>query len=224
MISGCGELIDSGLDTTGSTLSGDSLAITDGLIVTSGSVGVKAGVGLDFSSGSLILADSGVTSGSYNKVIVDDYGRVTSGSVILETVAIAKVDQTTDVTLTNNSWTTVTFDSETYDTASMVNLGTNATIITIPYNGYYAVNAQATFSLGGSNVGARGLYVDGIGDATACQEVIEAVSSRTCVVNAGSIVKLASGATLSLKVYQQNGDNLIDLTNSWLSAALISLY
>lgn len=88
MVSGCAVLIDSGLQTSGSKLLAGSIQLGDGVVSSSGSLVAKLGDGLTFDSGSIILDDSGVTSGSYNKVEVDDYGRVISGSIIDDLVGI----------------------------------------------------------------------------------------------------------------------------------------
>ena len=67
-LSSTGSLVDSGIQTAGAKISGSY---------------IKSGSTLSIVSGSLNLAESGISSGSYNLFSVDEYGRATSGSLLM---------------------------------------------------------------------------------------------------------------------------------------------
>jgi hypothetical protein len=157
----------------------------------------RLGVGAD---GTTIVADSSTATGL-------KWATPASGS----TFAGVSVYNAALTTLTNGVTTTLTFDSEIFDTNTYHSTSTNTSRLTVPTGkaGYYLLAASAQF--GASTTGIRALYfrrngteyvrTANTGDWTV------AVSTANTVLNS-AIVYLAEGDYVELQAIQTTGGNL----------------
>ena len=100
-------IVDSGILITGSLISGDNIRTGSTLTSTSGSLGLP----------------SMVSSGSYNQVQVDEYGRVVSGSVVSgggAPISASYIVLSSDATLTNEKLLTAGSNISIVTTGSIV--------------------------------------------------------------------------------------------------------
>lgn len=111
-------------------------------------------------------------------------------------------------TLSNNTYTLVTFNAETYDTDGFHSTSTNTERMTIPAGlaGYYEVTANVGFD---TNVlGRRLLQIRKNGSAISVGEASSAVATNYPTFNTSIIVYLAVGDYVDYEAYQTSGGNL----------------
>lgn len=110
--------------------------------------------------------------------------------------------------ISNNTYTLVTFNAETYDTDGFHSTSTNTERMTIPAGlaGYYEVTASVGFDT--NTTGRRLLQIRKNGTAIALTEVSSATSTNYPAFNASIVVNLAVGDYVDFEAYQTSGASL----------------
>jgi len=176
------------LDTTGMT---NPMTTTgDTIYSSSGSTPARLGIG---STGQVLTVAGGVPT----------WATPASGSTFVG----VRLTKSGGQSITNNTGTMVTWDTETYDTDAFHSTSTNTSRITIPSGkaGYYSISATGGFS--GNTTGQRyyGLYKNGtliliFGRA--------AGYSADTVLSGTAILNLAVGDYIELEAFQNSGGAL----------------
>jgi len=111
-------------------------------------------------------------------------------------------------TLSNNTYTLVTFNAETYDTDGFHSTSTNPERMTVPAGlaGYYEVTANVGFDT--NIVGRRLLQIRKNGSAISVGEASPGVATVYPAFNTSLIVYLAVGDYVDFEAYQTSGGNL----------------
>jgi hypothetical protein len=108
----------------------------------------------------------------------------------------------------NNTWTTITFDSEYFDTDSFHSTSVNTGRITIPtrLGGKYSITCNVLIDPNAS--GYRQLRV--VKGTSPCYQTgeITGIASRYLSQNGEFIIELVDGDYLELQVFQTSGGNL----------------
>lgn len=122
----------------------------------------------------------------------------------------ARVYRTSIQTLTSDTWTGVGFEVEDFDVGAMVDLGAQASRITIPTGeaGKYLVTGLVQFAADGTQTGLRVIAIHKNG--TSIQEGIRAngLGTDNSNIPVTAILDLAAGDYLELFVLQNSGGNL----------------
>lgn len=118
----------------------------------------------------------------------------------------AKVIRTTDQTISNNTATAISFDSEIFDTDNYHDNSTNPTRLTVPRAGYYRATAIVRMA-DGSNTTDFYLTISKNGS-----QLASVTSAKSTVFNdnraeLSAIFQLAAGDYLEAGVYQSAGGN-----------------
>lgn len=105
-----------------------------------------------------------------------------------------------------NTWTTITFDSENFDTDSMHSTSTNTSRITIPSGlaGKYVITANLAWTAG---VGARGLAIAKNGTRLN-YDFMNATTAFDTYQNSSVIVDLAVNDYIEIQAFQSTGGSL----------------
>jgi hypothetical protein len=117
---------------------------------------------------------------------------------------------TTNQTISNATWTVLTYNSESYDTDGFHSTSTNTGRLTIPagLTGYYLVITQAVFNTNAT--GARSSQIRKNGAEISVGRKMGAYSSTVESVLVGSdILYLTAGDYIEHLVYQSSGGNLL---------------
>jgi hypothetical protein len=119
------------------------------------------------------------------------------------------LSNSTTQSIANNTVTTVTFDSEFFDTDSFHSTSSNTGRITIPtgLGGKYMVNASMRFDPSLTGTKKMSIFLNG---STELVAVEEALLANDYAVSAKSVIlSLAAGDYLELKVSQNSGAALL---------------
>lgn len=111
--------------------------------------------------------------------------------------------------IANVTWTTITFDSETFDVGGYHSTSTNTSRMTIPTgkSGYYQINAQATYNAS-SGGGTRSLRFTKNGSVILQTGEFSAPSGQYPNTTIELIAYLAAGDYVELATYQSSGASL----------------
>ena len=129
------------------------------------------------------------------------------------------------ISINNNQATTVTFNSELYDTNSMHSTTSNTERINIKSSGYYMIIGQCRFEYG-SAVGCRTMTIfDSDGNAICNGEIQASPAGHVTSFTASQVYFLTSGKYVYMRVYQDSGGAL-DLrggaNETFMTVALLS--
>ena len=140
-------------------------------------------------------------------------------------VGVSIYDSNATKTISNNTNTAVTFDSEKFDTDGFHSTTTNTSRITIPTGkaGKYLINGSVIWA--NNATGGRVLWIYKNGTAYARTQNF-ANASEQGWVNISTIVDLAVGDYVELYVFQSSGGNLSIYGGSspiwaWIDASLL---
>ena len=121
------------------------------------------------------------------------------------TANACQLKKSADQTISNNTLTTLTFDSEDFDTNSYHSLVTNTERLTVPSTGYYLVNFQVMFGTNGSGFREMGLFKNG----TRLNYTKGFFTNGNEAINVFNLmVSMTAADYLEIKVYQNSGGNL----------------
>jgi hypothetical protein len=118
----------------------------------------------------------------------------------------ASVFNTTDQTLSNNTFTAVTFNSENWDTDSFHSTSSNTSRMTIPSgkNGKYLISGTLAYT--GNATGARGFFIYKNGAAIHYIQI--ASSANSVYPNASMVVDAVATDYFEVYAWQNSGGNL----------------
>lgn len=105
-----------------------------------------------------------------------------------------------------NAFTDIPFDTEDTDNANMINLGADATKITITQSDIYQISWGVKWASNAASVRAHAISINGAADDTMAFE-IPAFTGNPRHSGSG-LVKLVAGDIVRLNVWQNTGGNL----------------
>ena len=120
--------------------------------------------------------------------------------------------------ISNNTHTLLTFDTEDFDTNGFHSTSSNTGRITIPsgQNGYYQVILQLSANFSSSGIRRATLYLNGA--ATAMQTSVNAAGAGQTKFQCVALLNLVATDYLEFYVYQDSGSNLNFDTGNTFSA------
>jgi hypothetical protein len=164
----------------------------------------------------------GTGSGTYDNLPIGTTGQVLTADTTVSPYKVkwasasstptfkgCRAVTTTNQTISNNTWTVLTYNSESYDTDGFHSTSTNTGRLTIPtgLTGYYLVITQAVFNTNAT--GARYSKIQKNGTDISVGRKMGAYSSTVESVLTGSdILYLTAGDYIEHLVYQSSGGNL----------------
>lgn len=168
-------------------------------------------------------------TGTYHKVEVANGGAVpavtanslrlakavTSGSAITAVTALASTSpvvanpaamatRSTLQSIPSSALTTVVFDTETFDTDGICNLGTHADRLTCQTTGIYRVQFSCVMDSAGGSSRAAGIYLNGSTLIAAANVNLASPTIDTCLL-ANQLYPLAAGDYIIVQVEQTAG-------------------
>lgn len=137
---------------------------------------------------------------------------------------LAMVHQESSQSLTSSSWTAITMDTETYDTADGHSTSTNTSRYTAVYPGYYLLGGGVTYA--GNTTGRRGARWAVNGSVIPGSATLQVATSATSVgVTArGMVTYLTVGDYVELQGYQDSGGALstyVTASDSYSSMSVV---
>ena len=119
----------------------------------------------------------------------------------------------TAVTSISGSATTVLFDTELFDSASMHSTSSNTGRITAPVDGLYSVDAMVAFA--SNATGYRDITVNRNGTAY-LRDRSPAISGISTIARCSGLITMTAGQYLEVAALQNSGGNLDTVTGaSW---------
>jgi hypothetical protein len=118
----------------------------------------------------------------------------------------ARVNNSTDITLSHNSITALTFDTEDWDTDTMHSTTTNTSRLTATKAGKYLVVGMVWFNTNGT--GIRNIYIYKNGSVVAQTGENTCSSANSTILNIVNFVDLAVNDYIELEAYQSSGGDL----------------
>jgi hypothetical protein len=177
------------------------------------------------------IADSGISTakatGAEINTGTDDAKFATPKAIadsVVETRYRCKVKMTSDQTLGNASYTTLTWGGETWDVGTMHDNSTNPDRITIPRTGIYLVHLQVSWRASATGSRLLGVSKNGTsGFEGQPYSQIVAADSTTHRQLASAILALNATDYLLARAYQNSGGNLdiIADDSTWFSVVYI---
>ena len=109
-------------------------------------------------------------------------------------------------TIGNASWTTLTFDNESFDTDSMHSTVTNTGRITVPEDGVYLLIHTVGFT--SNSTGFRATRFIKNGTTNFFGNSIDGTNGNTCTAVGTTILSLSASDYVTVQVYQNSGGDL----------------
>ena len=146
-----------------------------------------------------------VTAALMNTHVRDNLAAIVAAHPLI--IPAARVYNNADITVANNTETTLTFNSETFDTDTIHDTSTNPERLTCKTAGIYLVYANIRFEADADGVRAVFLYVNGTSDSFAVQSVPARATGPTHVALVG-VYSLAVNDYVICRVLHNAGNNL----------------
>jgi len=130
----------------------------------------------------------------------------TPGFVVAGDVIRARVRNSANLTIGTGAWTSLTFDSERWDTDGIHSTVSNTGRLTCVTEGTYSIIGNVRFASNATGYRAVRIYLNG---ATVIAEVfLPAVSGQPTVMAVGTQYELDAGDYVELQVLQNSGGDL----------------
>ena len=169
----------------------------------------------DYNGGITNANISGSAAIAYSKLSLSN--SIVAGDITTNAVTVAKIEQlpqckvrkSADQTISNNTETRVTFNTEIFDTHTMHDNSTNPGRITVPtgYGGVYMVTANVHW--GSSNTGDRIVRFFVNGTNTTGSDYWRTAPGSWARYSESTILQLNAGDYIELFVQQDSGGDLI---------------
>ena len=185
------------------------VANIDGILTTTGDIYYASGANTPArlgigSTGNVLTVASGIPS----------WAAPASGSTFIG----VKATMSSLASISNNTHTLLTFDTEDFDTNGFHSTSSNTGRITIPsgQNGYYQVILELSANFAGSGIRRATLYLNGA--ATARQTSLNAAGAGQTKFQLVALLNLVATDYLEFYVYQDSGSILNFDTGNTFSA------
>lgn len=142
---------------------------------------------------------------------LDPSGPLTTVAEALQSPPQVRVTKSAVQSLTNNTTTTITWNTESYDSHGLHDNAANTDRLTAPILGLYLVVFKAQFALAAAGTRRHANVLTGGGDTIASQQVFS--TANTMAITATGPTRLAAGEYVYAQALQESGGNL-DLTAS----------
>jgi hypothetical protein len=133
------------------------------------------------------------------------------------TIQVAKVNRTTTQSISDNTYTAVTWTAESYDNASIVDLGTDATKFTIPGSGdkYVTITAQITYAANATGVRRIRIYVNGADTNSEFFVSFPSAGAAASTITRSTFKVIAQGGDYIQVMAYQNSSGSLNLSNAF---------
>jgi len=119
-----------------------------------------------------------------------------------------RASRTTDVTISNNTWTAIAWTVEAFDTDGFHSNGTNPSRFTVQDTGLHLVGANTRWAGGAADTGRRAIRLAVNGTSAADQiSVGNNGTSTTMAVGITTLLSLTAGDYVEAEVLQSSGSN-----------------
>jgi hypothetical protein len=178
------------IDTTMATMTPKSTYTAKGSIAAATAASTPANLAVG-TNGEMLVADSSAATGL-------KWGQPNAVSAFLY--------KSTFQTISNATWTAVTFDSEAWDTNSFHSTSTNTSRITIPAGlaGKYEFNLRGFFVPSAIGIRYISIYLNGV----SVRLNYFPASANDFAIGLNTKINLVAGDYLEMYVYQSSGGNL----------------
>ena len=123
----------------------------------------------------------------------------------------ARVYNNANITLTNNTATALTFNSELYDTDAFHSTSVNTSRLTIPYDGYYRVTGNVRFAANATGQRQVRLLVNNT-TIIGFTVIPTSAAANTTIIQVTSDYQFVASDYIELVALQDSGGNL-DVTS-----------
>jgi hypothetical protein len=124
----------------------------------------------------------------------------------------ARVQKAATQSISNTTFTAMTFTSEVYDSGSYHDNATNTSRLTVPIAGKYLITGSIEYTANATGIRAAGIRMDGT-TYIASQSTASLGSVLATTVNVSVVRDLAANAYVELMAYQSSGGALNTLAN-----------
>lgn len=118
----------------------------------------------------------------------------------------ARIYNSSTQSISTATLTTLTFNSERYDTGAMHSTSTNTSRLTVPKPGVYLVGGHVEFAANAT--GQRGLYLYLNGATYLAYDIHDASAANETAVTVSTVDQFVVGDYVELRVYQSSGGML----------------
>lgn len=149
-------------------------------------------------------------------------GDVVSNAPVIQ---VAKASRSTNQAIADNTYTAVSFVTESYDNASIIDIATDATKFNVPGSGdkLVTVTAQIVYAANSTGVRRIRVYVNGA-DANAEYFVqFPAATSPATTIVRGSFKIIAQGGDYIQVIAYQNSGSSVNLTSAFTTVDIVDL-
>ncbi|MFA4972675.1 MAG: hypothetical protein WC683_08675 [bacterium] len=145
------------------------------------------------------------STGGVNRLNISSAGVTVTGSILGTSAIGARVYNNADITIGNNSWTALTFNSERFDTDDIHSTSTNTSRLTAARTGTYLIFGSVHWA--DNATGRRILRILAGGTDTIARVEYAIVSSSTAMT-ISTVYRLLANNYVELSVYQSSGGDL----------------
>lgn len=149
-----------------------------------------------------------------NKVLYQNRDGTASGWTGVHGLG-ARVFNSANISISNDSNTALTFDSERFDAGSFHSTSSNTSRLTVPVSGKYLVVGNAEFAANATGFRTLGIRLNATTIIGASRSTSPGAAGT--LLNVAAVYEMAAGAYVELMAYQNSGGSLNILANSAFS-------